>query len=67
MSETEEKRDVTTAPEAEEEKTEEKVFDAKAELKTLPNLPGCYRYFDAEGRCLYVGKARDLKKRSASW
>jgi excinuclease ABC subunit C len=42
-------------------------FDAKSFVSGLPNLPGVYRMLGKEGEALYVGKARDLKKRVASY
>ncbi|AVJ17176.1 excinuclease ABC subunit C [Serratia sp. MYb239] len=42
-------------------------FDAKAFLKTVTSQPGVYRMYDAGGTVIYVGKAKDLKKRLASY
>lgn len=42
-------------------------FDASAFLATSSGRPGVYRMFDAEAKLLYVGKAKNLKKRLASY
>jgi excinuclease ABC subunit C len=42
-------------------------FDAKVFVESLPGRPGVYRMLDGEGQILYVGKARNLKSRVASY
>jgi len=42
-------------------------FDARVFTDSLPGRPGVYRMLDADGQILYVGKARNLKSRVASY
>lgn len=42
-------------------------FDHKAFLKTLTTRPGVYQMYDAEGKLLYVGKAKNLRNRVTSY
>ena len=41
--------------------------DLKIKLKTIPEQPGVYQYFDATGVIIYIGKAKNLKKRVSSY
>ncbi|HTS85793.1 MAG TPA: excinuclease ABC subunit UvrC [Usitatibacter sp.] len=42
-------------------------FDSAQLLSGLPNMPGVYRFFNAAGEPIYVGKAGDLRKRVSSY
>ncbi|MDE7090471.1 MAG: GIY-YIG nuclease family protein, partial [Bacteroidales bacterium] len=41
--------------------------DIKTTLSLLPDSPGVYQYFSAEGELIYVGKAKNLKRRVNSY
>lgn len=42
-------------------------FDHKKALEAIPHKPGVYQYWDAEGKLMYIGKAKDLRNRVASY
>lgn len=42
-------------------------MNLSVQIKSLPSLPGVYQYFDIDGKILYVGKAKNLRKRVASY
>ncbi|MBI9067970.1 MAG: excinuclease ABC subunit UvrC [Salinivirgaceae bacterium] len=47
--------------------SEKKIEELKQVVLNLPEKPGVYQYFDADGTIIYVGKAKNLKKRVSSY
>ena len=45
----------------------EKSQQLKEKISILPDTPGCYLYYDAAGTVIYVGKAKNLKRRVSSY
>lgn len=43
------------------------MFDHRKYLENIPHKPGVYQYFDEEGTLIYIGKAKDLRNRVASY
>lgn len=43
------------------------MFDYREELKKIPHRPGVYQYWDADNELIYIGKAKDLRNRVASY
>ncbi|MBQ2209991.1 MAG: excinuclease ABC subunit UvrC [Prevotella sp.] len=49
------------------EENEARLEKLKAIVRSLPEKPGSYQYYDAEGTIIYVGKAKNLKSRVSSY
>lgn len=48
-------------------KDDERLLRLKVIVNSLTEEPGCYQYLDKDGKIIYVGKAKNLKRRVSSY
>ena len=49
------------------EENEQRLEHCRSKVLAMPETPGCYKFHDKEGTIIYVGKAKNLKRRVSSY